>query len=107
MIGKVGDNGSSPSLGTFAEYDDLNPVKKDGRRLGKARLTEVFLRPSSVGGSWISVTNLQKLAIARKQNLAGVVNENKTGRMWGASRKTSQQIDQTRKQSKIITIIDL
>ena len=31
------------------------------------------------------MTNLEKEAIARKQNLAGVVKENKTGRMWGAS----------------------
>jgi hypothetical protein len=31
------------------------------------------------------VTNLEKEEIARKQNLAGVVKENKTGRMWGAS----------------------
>ena len=31
------------------------------------------------------MTNLEKEEIARKQNLAGMVKENKTGRMWGAS----------------------
>ena len=31
------------------------------------------------------MTNFEKEAIARKQNLAGVVKENKTGRLWGAS----------------------
>ena len=33
----------------------------------------------------MSVTNLENEAIARKQYLAGVVKENKTGRMCGAS----------------------
>jgi len=37
------------------------------------------------GGFVMSVTNLQKLAIPRKQNLAGVVKENKTGSMCGLS----------------------
>jgi hypothetical protein len=45
-------------------------------------MVEVFL--NRVGGA-MSVTNLQKLAIPRKQNLAGVVKENKTGSICGLS----------------------
>ena len=40
------------------------------------------------------VTCLQNVAIARKQNLAGVVNENNTGKTWAASdesQSTSRQ----------------
>jgi len=37
------------------------------------------------GDDCIRVTNLQNVAIARKQNLAGVVKANKIGRMWAVS----------------------
>lgn len=38
-----------------------------------------------LGSGTMPVTCLQNVAIARKQNLAGVVNENNTGRTWAAS----------------------
>jgi len=57
----------------------LKPEKTDGRR--DAELARGIL------DGVMSVTNLENEAIARKQNLAGVVKENKTGRMWGASIK--------------------
>jgi hypothetical protein len=44
---------------------------------------EAFLDTGGV--CFMSVANLQKLAIPRKQNLAGVVKENRTGRICGLS----------------------
>lgn len=44
---------------------------------------EAFLNTG--GGFFMSVANLQKVAIPRKQNLAGVVKENRTGRICGLS----------------------
>lgn len=44
------------------------------------------------GGCFMSVANLQKLAIPRKQNLAGVVKENRTGSICGLSIREGNRV---------------
>lgn len=92
-VGDVGDVGEC-SAGIVSRRGPsvcLNPANSDCRRVMG------FLSPCAVeslrerlraGVSGIFVTNFVKLAIARKQNFAGVLNENRMGRMCGLSSYT-------------------
>ena len=64
------------------ERDGLKPENNDCcRDTGLGTVAFVGMG----GGCFMSVANLQKLAIPRKQNLAGVVKENRTGSICGLS----------------------
>ena len=63
----------------------MKPANRVFRRNNDEDGVEEDWESFAMGGviDFISVTNLLKLAIARKQYFAGVVNMKSTGRMWG------------------------
>lgn len=69
--------------------EGLKPANRDCRRDNGSLVTFAVEPFRGIGGGGgvrgIPVTNLEKVAMARKQNLAGVVNANRIGRICGLS----------------------
>jgi hypothetical protein len=67
---------------SFGSVRDWTLENSDLRRNRDGRCEELgWLVVVIGGGFFMSVTNLSKLAMARKQNFAGIVNGKRTGRM--------------------------
>lgn len=101
-------SGASATIREPLRGEGMKPENSDLRRdVGGTCIVELEQEALPIGGgiTFISVTNLLKFAIARKQNFAGVVNRKSTGRTWGAPAPHQLQVIPGVRSR--ITIIDL
>jgi hypothetical protein len=76
--------GCPPKFGVDVCGDNVN-----GKGEGEGEVGEVG-EIGDCGTGGIPVTCLQNVAMARKQNFAGVVKEKRTGKTWAASEESGQ-----------------